>query len=307
MAPGAAAVGLTGLAGWVALCLVLVAPATGAIAASADPLVTLVEGPATLLDGRRLLAAGAGLPVAARAIVETGPDSRLLRIEWANGQALNLGPDTRVMVGPAGFAARGQAAPAVYLLQGWAKLASPPGTPAPGLVLPQLQVRPFQGVAVARVAADRSWVFVQAGSAEVLDRGTRGAEPVALRAGALIERAGPEPAVRHERASSAQLSDVPRSFRDTLPLRHAAAAALKPEPTELPPPRYEQLQPWMTAERALRQGFVPRFAPLLRDRAFRRGVDANLKAHPEWRPILYPPPPPPAPAPARPAATPAVR
>jgi hypothetical protein len=273
--------------------------------AAPGPLVTVVEGPATVLDGRRLLTAAAGLPVAAQAIVETGPDSRLLRIEWPDGQALNLGPDTRVMVAPAGFAARGQAGPAIYLLQGWAKLASPPKSVAPGVITPQVQVQPFEGIVVARVVGDRTWVFVQAGTAGALDRHTRGAEPVALRAGALVERAGRADGVLHERATSAQLREVPRAFRDTLPARYAAAAALKPEPAELPAPSYAMLQPWMTAERAVRSGFIPRFARLLRDRDFRRGVDAHLDRHPEWRPILYPPPPPPPPS--APAARPAAR
>jgi hypothetical protein len=284
--------------------IVTAAAATIAAAAPPGPLVTIVEGAATVLDSRRLLAAAAGLAVPPQAIVETGPDSRLMRIEWPDGRALNLGPGTRVMVEPPGFAARGKPAPAIYLLQGWAKVAAPSKGQVPALVSPQVQVAGVDGVVVLRVDDTGSRVFVQAGRASVVERNVRSPQTWALAAGALLERETRGQGTLHGRASSAQLRDVPRTFRDTLPARYAAASALKPEPTELGAPTYDRLQPWMTAERSARSGFVPRFARLLRDRDFRRGVDANLAAHPEWRPILYPPPPPPPPsAPApRPAA-----
>jgi hypothetical protein len=91
------------------------------------------------------------------------------------------------------------------------------------------------------------------------------------------------------------LREVPRAFRDTLPSRYAQAVAKPPEPVGLPAPTYGELRPWLTAETPVRAGFTRRFIRLLRDRDFRRDLDAQLAQHEEWRPILHPPPPPPPP------------
>ena len=74
-----------------------------------------------------------------------------------------------------------------------------------------------------------------------------------------------------------------------MPLR---AATFKDRPTSataLPGPSYEQLAHWLAAEPYVRRDFTQRFAPLLRDPAFRRGVQQHLSAHPEWATVLNPP------------------
>ena len=38
----------------------------------------------------------------------------------------------------------------------------------------------------------------------------------------------------------------------------------------------------------VRRDFTQRFAPLLRDAAFRRDVQQRLSTHPEWASLLYP-------------------
>jgi hypothetical protein len=51
---------------------------------------------------------------------------------------------------------------------------------------------------------------------------------------------------------------------------------------------YAEVALWINGETALRGGFVQRFAPLARDRAFRAPLLAELRAHPEWRRVLFP-------------------
>jgi hypothetical protein len=87
------------------------------------------------------------------------------------------------------------------------------------------------------------------------------------------------------------LKQVPRAFRDPLPLRAAALRDRPFEPTVLPGPTYEQLAAWLSAEPAVRRDFVARFKPLTHDAAFRSGLQSHLSLHPEWDEVLKPKPP----------------
>ena len=281
-----------------ALALAALVAGNGAVAAGPEPRVTLLEGAATLLDGIRRVQVVPGVPLPGRAIVETAEDARLVRIEWPDGQVADLGPSTRVMIDPPGLAPRGGSEPALYLMDGWVKQASADGKPSRGLVTPRLAVQPFDGALVVHASPDESLVFVEAGSATLAERGGAASDPIAARSGSLYARQGAAAGVLRDRAPSAQLQRVPRSFRDPLPLRFDRVASPKEPPPALPTPSYADLQPWLTAEAPLRAGFTRRFMPLLRDKAFRRDLDRHLKEHEEWRPILHPPPPPrPPPAP----------
>jgi hypothetical protein len=50
---------------------------------------------------------------------------------------------------------------------------------------------------------------------------------------------------------------------------------------------YSEIQPWLTIAQAWRKGFVKRFQPRLNDPAFRKAVEAHLKDHPEWEPVIH--------------------
>lgn len=270
------------------------APAAAAVPANA--IVTLLEGPATLLDGVRRSVAAPGSPLAAGTIIETAASTKLLRIEWPDGEAVILGPDTRAMLSPPGFARRDRGVPALYLLQGWAKHSSPPGTETQGLATRLFELAPFKGVVVTRVDAQGVWLFVQTGAATLVERQIKPALRHELRAGNAYSRNGAAAGAVVAGASSGDLQQVPRAFRDTLPSRYAQAAAAVPAVETLPAPTYADLQPWLTAEAPVQAGFTRRLRPLLSDRAFRRDLDAHLSEHADWRPILHPPPPPVAPA-----------
>jgi hypothetical protein len=291
--------------GLAALALLLLAP--GAHAAADDPHVTLLDGNAIVVDGVKRSQLVLGLPLSDRTIVETAEDTRLVRIEWPNGEVADLGPQTKVMLEPPGLTPRGKPGPRLYVLQGWVKQAGPEGKPANGLVTPRLQLLPFQGAVVVHSSEEESLVFVESGTATLVERAGAASEPLDARSGSLYARHGVAAGSLLPRAPSAQLQRVPRSFRDPLPLRYAQVPVSRDAPPALPAPTYADLQPWLTAETPVRNGFTRRFMPLLRDRTFRRELDEHLKDHEEWRPILHPPPPPPPPpppsAPAAPAAT----
>ena len=254
--------------------------------------MTILEGGATVLDGVKRSRAALGQPLAETAIVETSADTRLLRIEWPDGRMLNLGPATRVMLFPQGFAPRGKPGPAAYVLQGWVKYGSAQGSSAPGLATDRFLLAPFQGTVVVQVSLPESWIFAQEGTVPLIE--TRSLTRHELSAGGFYARSDLGPGAAMRSAPSNQLKSVPRAFRDTLPLRYPQVTAQPAAIEMLPSPSYADLQAWLTAAPPVTTGFASRFRPLLRDRAFRKELSAHLVDHPEWRPILYPPPPPPA-------------
>jgi hypothetical protein len=283
-------------AGRVAALAVMAFSASMAMAQPA--LVTILEGDATVVDGVRRFSAVEGQALAERSLVETGPQTRLLRIEWPDGSVVDFGPDTRAMLTPAGAAPGGRRGPAFYLLQGWAKQGSLGQAASAGQQSAALEVAPFKGSAVSQAQAERSWLFVESGEATLTERNIRPPSRLTLKAGEVYTREGRSPGATATRPTPEQLRAVPRAFRDTLPLRAAQFAGKTPALQPLPAPTYTELKPWLTAETAVRADFPRRFAALARDPAFRRGLADNLAAHPEWRPVLYPDPPKPASAPA---------
>lgn len=259
-----------------------------AAAAQAAPRITIVDGDAVVIDGERALQAAEGLALGAEAIVRTGSRLGLLRIEWPDGHALDLGPDTQAVIEPGGFGQRGGRAPALYLLNGWAKLSSPEGTPSPGALTPRLDLQPFKGVAVLLASATEHWLFAESGGGNVVERDARPATPLALPAGGVYLREGQAKGSLAARPTPAQMQRVPRGFRDRLPLRLAQFKDRSAQARPAPAPSYAELRDWLTAERALRRNATKRFAQRATDPAFRAALAGNLSAHPEWEPVLFP-------------------
>lgn len=56
----------------------------------------------------------------------------------------------------------------------------------------------------------------------------------------------------------------------------------------LPEFGYADVEPWLKAESAVRRMLMQRWRPKAKDNAFRTALVANLPAHPEWDPILFP-------------------
>jgi hypothetical protein len=59
-------------------------------------------------------------------------------------------------------------------------------------------------------------------------------------------------------------------------------------PKAAPDFSYADVEPWLKAEPALRKPLVQRWRAKAREPAFRAALVSNLKAHPEWDPILFP-------------------
>ncbi len=278
------------------------------LAAAAPPaigLLTIADGDVTVLRDTERYAAAEGLRVRADDIVVTGEKTRLVRIELADGKVLDLGPGTQLMLQPRALARDAERAATVYLAAGWVKLAAPWNQTTPAMLAgPRLDAVRVGGTVIARAAPDLAWLFVETGVAEaVLHADGRRAAPLAMHdADSLLQRGAAAP--ESGRLPPAEmLAQMPRPFTDTLPRRSARFAEQAFDAAKGSPAGYAEVSPWLNGEPAIRSAFVPRFTPRARESAFRASLVADLRLHPEWRPVLFPPPPPkPRPAPVMPPA-----
>jgi len=289
--------------------LALAGPLVPLAACAAGPaaLVTIVEGDAVVLRDTLRFAAAEGQALRADDIVSTGSGARLLRIELEDGRTIDLGPATQLMLLPRALARDG--APTAYLLQGWAKLTMPAKASAPApaaapatLATPRLDAARVGGTLIASVAADRLWLFAETGSAELQRRrdGKGVMQPLKDGDSYLLPAQGPGSL---SRTPPAELrGQVPRAFIDTLPRRSARFAGRTVEPNKVSDVTYAEIAPWVNGEAALRGAFVQRLTPRAKDSSFRSALVAEMKLHPEWQPVLFPPPPPPPKRPPAPAA-----
>lgn len=266
-------------------------------AAAADAMggsggITILEGQALVYRGAGRVYAAEGLALAPGDIVETAP-AAFMQVELPDRSVAQFGPDTRVLLEASG--ARGGAAPRMlYLLQGWAKVRQPapqPGQPgglAVRTALAELPAAPGTVVLHAQPAA--LTLFVETGPARVAERGAgAAATPLALRDGQLWQRrAGARGELPGSAAMGTLLQDMPRAFRDSLPLRaerwREQGVAAKPAPDF----GYADVEAWLKAEPALRRPLVQRWKAKAREPDFRAALVSNLASHPEWNPVLFP-------------------
>jgi hypothetical protein len=186
------------------------------------PLLTIADGPVQVLRGTQRFEGAEGLLLADDDIVRTTAATRVVRIEFGDGRALDLGPATQVMLLSARTAqAQGWAGAGALALQGWAKFSA--GAAAGRLVLPQAQaVTEARGVALVHVAADgAALAFAENGGLTLLPRGGSGGADLLLREGETWTRDAASGAVRVS-ARAAGLREMPRALADTLPRRAAA-------------------------------------------------------------------------------------
>ncbi|HEY8975884.1 MAG TPA: hypothetical protein VIN75_16820 [Burkholderiaceae bacterium] len=269
-----------------ALGAVLAAGAVAASAAPRVPLVTMLDGDATLLrDGARF-ALAEGVRLQAGDLLATGHQTRLLRLEFPGGPGIALGPDSRAMVTP-NLGESNHAG--VYLLTGWAKVAAPAGGPG-ALRSPVADTDTPAGSLILDVQGGSAEAFAETGPSRVQPRAPD-APAQQLKSGERVTVPANGKAVLGRGASPDFVQAMPRAFMDSLPSRLAAFSA-DVAPRRLGEMSYADAQPWIDAEAPLRRVFAERWRRLAADPQFRHGLVEGLKAHPEWTPILYPPPPP---------------
>lgn len=269
-------------------------------AARAQPtpavVVTILDGKATLLRGAGKLELAEGVRLQSQDVVETAADARLLRLEFADGLALSLGPASRMLIDPHFVGERGRAA-RVYLLRGWVKLnaaapvaGSKPTAPMATLASPALDLLSAGGSVVASVQGTAAETFVESGELTLQERnaGNPLGTPQKLRNGEFFARAANARSAIASRPPAAFVQQMPRSFMDTLPSRAAMFKDRETTPRSLADITYADAQDWLAAEPTLRRPAMNRWRPLTRNPAFRNALVANMAAHPEWDRVLFP-------------------
>jgi hypothetical protein len=263
-------------------CLCAAAPAIG--------MFTIVDGDAIVIRGAQKFSAAEGLPVNADDIVHTGDATRIARVEFADGAALDLGPATRLWLRPRLPEPRAPLPADLYLAEGWVKLTTAPAHKL-ALASPRADLNDLAGVAVARVADNVSFLFIEAGSALLVERQhgqmqrSRG-----LKEGQAFDRRDGDAGAVISRPAPDMIETMPRSFADSLPLRAVRFQGSKVEPESPQAVGYPDVAGWINAERALRPVFVQRFAVRAGDPSFRAPLVAELRSHPEWTRVLFPEP-----------------
>jgi hypothetical protein len=267
---------------------------SGAHAADPSAVVTILEGDALVYRGAARLHAAEGLRLAPGDIVETGP-ATFTQVEWPDQSMVQFGPATRVMLGtpPKAKPERG-----LYLMEGWAKLAPAPSgagsaaaSGAPGLNLraPLFELPASPGVVVIRSSPAEVALFVERGEARVGERQASGPSAlVPLRAGDFYRRKGTARGAVAPSPAQDFVAEVPRFFRDSIPLRLERYRDRPVQPRQAGDFSYADVERWLKAEPSVRRPLMQRWRAKAREPAFRSALVANLGAHPEWDPILFP-------------------
>ena len=262
-----------------------------AMAADIVGTITILEGQALIYRGSGRLHAAEGVRVAPGDIVETAA-STFAQVELADQTVAQFGPATRVMINAA--APKQKAGRSLYLMNGWVKLVSTKRDAGaePGFELrsAQFEIAPAPGVIVLRAAADTVEMFVENGSMRIAERQPKASATttVSVKGGDFYQSKPPARGTVASVASPAFVADMPRPFRDSLPPRLERFRERQVAARDAPAFAYADVEDWLQAEPAVRRPLMQRWRSKAQDPAFRAALISQLKAHPEWDPILFP-------------------
>jgi hypothetical protein len=272
---------------WV--CVLMAAPALG-WAAEPVAVVTILDGNAfAIRDASKLLLAE-GVRLEKDDLVDLGPDARFVRLEFSDGLVLDLGPATRLMLSPRLPGERGKQPNRFYLLHGTAKLGVPKNRTAASAAFasPAIDVAGITRQLVFSTEPAQAQAFAESGEVTLVDRrDPRAPAPLVMKADDFITLAGSARPASANRPSAAFMQKLPRPFLDTIPPR-AERFKAEVSPRNIGSIAYEDAQPWIDAEAGVRGLFVPRWKSLAQNPAFRQGLVAGIKSHPEWDRTLFP-------------------
>jgi len=252
-------------------------------AAAADPAatLTLLEGPAGLVRGVTRYALMEGVRMQSGDIVEVG-DKGLAEIEFPDGAAIALGPGTRMLA-----VAMPRGKPSVgdfHVMRGALKVSGVNKAARLRISTPVFSLQPAEGVCVLVLGSGEGSVFVESGAARVVVA----AATQSLKSGEFFARKDGQKGAVAQRPSKEFMAAMPKAFFDPLPSRMARYKEREAQPKRVDDVSYADVEAWLKAPPAIRRPLVARFEPRASDPKFRAGLEANLRFHPEWDPILYP-------------------
>jgi hypothetical protein len=261
---------------------------SGACMAQAPGLVTILEGDALVVRGAARLRAAEGMRLAHGDIVETASGT-FAQIEFADQSVLGLGGASRVMVGGP---AKLKAERTLYALAGWFKLTNArKDAAARGWEFrsPLVEFGLLPPVVVVQVKPGEVSLFAERGEIKLAERQV-GAAPgaVTVKSTQFYRRSAGARGAAAAAPPAAFVADMPKAFRDSLPLRAEKFKDREVNPKAGPDFAYADVEPWLKSETPFRRQFIERWRVKARDNAFRAALVANLSHHPEWDPVLFP-------------------
>lgn len=252
-----------------------------ALAAEPAATVTLLEGQAGLVRGVTRFALAEGVRLQSGDIIEVS-EKGLAEIEFPDGAAISLGAGTRVL---AQSMPRGSSATAdCYVMRGALKISGVNKAARLRITTPAFQLQPLEGVSVLIVRDGDGSVFVETGSARLTVAPTN----LSLKGGDFYARKAGQKGAVAPRPSQEFMGAMPKPFFDPLPSRMARYRDREAQPRRVDEVSYADVEAWLKSPPAIRRPLVARFEPRANDPRFRAGLEANLRFHPEWDPILYP-------------------
>lgn len=256
------------------------------VLADAAPVLTILEGKATVLRATTWLKLVEGAPLQEGDIIDA-TDKTQLQLELPGGSALSyIGPGILYVTTSS---PKPGTLVELFFTGTWVKLATGAKEANLRVVLPTVSITAATpgAAAVARSEGRSFGIFVETGSVQLSEpvRGRSGA-PQMAKAGeywSLQEGKSLAPAGRPPQGF---IAAMPRAYQDTLPNRLARFNESRVELTVDHEVTYQEAKPWLTG--GYRRSFTRRFQPKLKDSAFRQGVEADIRLYPEWDRILHP-------------------
>jgi hypothetical protein len=272
---------------WV--CVLLAAPA---LAWAGPPLatVTILDGNALAIRESSRLVLAEGVNLEKDDIVDIAADARFVRLEFHDGLILDLGPGSRLMLAPRLVGERGKQPNRFYLLNGWAKLSVPKTQTAAtaAFASPAVDVAGVTRHLVMSSEPGEAFAFAESGEVTLVDRrDPRAPVSLVMKSDDFLSLVGSSRPATANRPTAAFMQKIPRPFLDTIPPRLDRFKS-EVNPRNIGTVTYEEAQPWIDAEAGLRGLFLARWKALAQNPAFRPGLVAGIKSHPEWDRTLFP-------------------
>jgi hypothetical protein len=267
------------------LCAALFA-AGGAMAADVAGTITILDGEALITRAAGRWRAAEGVRLQQGDILEMG-DGAFAQVELVEQTVLAVGPNARIMIGGP---VRLKAERTLYALGGWFKLTNARkdgNARAFEFRSPLLEIGLLPGVVVMQLKPNEATLFAERGDLKLVERPANAA--IGLRQGQSYRR---QPGTTRGTVGGSPppqfLAELPRPFRDSLPLRGDKYKDREVQPKAAPDFAYADVEPWLKSELPFRRQFIERWRAKAREPAFRSALIANLSSHPEWDPVLFP-------------------
>jgi hypothetical protein len=251
-------------------------------------IVTIVEGAARVLRGTVWYRLAPGAPVQDGDVIDAG-ERALVQVELTAGGTLHV-------VGPANLYAAALPwrndkldGPMEFAMdRGWLKLAATAPAAVFRVRTPSVLITASEATIVTRHDGKMFELFVESGNAKLSESTRIGRDGAAYdaKAGEFWSRDADKPFATERRAPAKFVAAMPRHLTDRLA---SLAPKFKGQRTTLAVDReitLAEADPWLSGP--YRRAFSRRLGGRLADPTFRKAVEANIAAYPDFDRVLHP-------------------